>query len=170
MKQYFFISLILMLLCIGSKAQSIKIEALNDSSVYISHKQTEMKFAQAIHGTPLVIPLPEESDPTLFLMPVSDNDTIPTVDRLYLVDGTRMKFCFERDIYTVDRIERTEESIIAVVSSTYGGSKHNYEIDGFLFHEICLINSDKWKCPSNIKIPVISLYDVQTYKPHRAEK
>jgi hypothetical protein len=170
MKQYFFISLILMLLGISSEAQSIKKEALNDSSVYISHKQTEIKFTQAIQGTPLVIPLPEESDPTLFLMPVSDNDTIPTVDRLYIVDGTREKFSFERDIYKVDRIERTEETIKAVVSSIYDGNERKYEIDGFLFHEIWLINSDKWEYSSNIKIPVIKLYDLETYKPHRAEK
>lgn len=167
MKQYFFITLIFMLLGINCKAQSIKNEALNDSSVYISHKQRRMKFAQAVQGTPLVIPRPEESDPTLFLMPVSNNDTIPTVDRVYLVDATRDTFSFERDIYKIIRIERSEESIIAVVSSVYDNRKYQFEIDGFLFHEIWLINKNKWKHPSNIKIPDIK---VEEYKPHRAEK
>lgn len=157
MRKYYI--LFLMFLSISCEKQSISEKSLDNSSVS-SRKQTEDKFIQTIHGTPLIIPLPAESDPTLFLMPVSDSKDVLRVDRLYLVDCLQDKFRFERDIYEilwVVRMNETEESAIkyiAVVSSIITGTQHEYEIDGFMMHQIWKINNDKWKYKSNIKIPI----------------
>lgn len=137
----------------------------NEESITIpmadSRKQTEIRFAQAIQGIPLVIPLPEESDPTLFLMPVSNDKDILKIDRLYLVDSTGEEFDFERDIYEIKHIERIDETenssckYIAVVSNIQDKTQHEYEIDGFMYHKIWKINNGKWDYPSAIKIPVV---------------
>ena len=169
MKQYY-IPFFLMLLTLNAKAQLNHQEVLKDSSLQESLKQTKMMFTRAIQGYPVVVPLPQESDSTIFLMPVSDCDTVPKVDRLYLVDNTRGDFSFERDIYMVHKIERTDNTIIAMVTNVCDGKVCKIEIDDFLLHEIRLINRGKWKYPSNIKIPVISFHEVEMYKPHRAEK
>ena len=137
----------------------------NEESITIpkadSRKQTEIRFIQAIQGIPLVIPLPEESDPTLFLMPASNDNNILKVDKMYLVDSTREKFVFERDIYEIKHIERIDETenssckYIAVVSNIQDKTQHEYEIDGFMYHQIWKINHGEWDYPSAIKIPVI---------------
>ncbi len=162
MKRYFFISLIMLF--------SISLSCKAQSEAYV-HKQTELKFARAIQGVPLVVPLPEESDPILFLMPVSENDTIPVVDALYLVDNTRREFSFERDIYNVCRIEITGETPKAVVYNVFDGSEHEFEIDSFMLHTIIRINKGKWRqYSSHVTIPIITKEKENPYKPHRAEK
>lgn len=163
MKKYILI-LFLVLLGISCETQ-YNTENPKDNSLEKSIKQTETRFSQAIHGIPLVIPLPEESDPTLFLMPVSNDKTDLSVDRIYLVDCLQEEFVFERDIYKINYIERineTEESsvkYIAVVSSIENGSLYEYEIDAFTYHQIRKINSNTWEYKSNITIPIIKAKD-----------
>jgi len=74
-----------------------------------SRKHTEAKFIQAIQGIPLIIPLPKESDPTLFLMPVLNSEKVRRVDRLYLVDCMQDGFRFDRDIYEIKWIVRADD-------------------------------------------------------------
>ena len=159
MSKYFHFFLFV-LFCTSCETQFRNEESINIPKVD-SRKQTEIRFAQAIQGIPLVTPLPEESDPTLFLMPVSnDNDTLK-IDRLYLVDSTREEFVFERDIYEMKHIERigeTEDSsckYIAVVSNILDKTQHEYEIDGYMYHLIWKINNGEWDYPSALKISVV---------------
>ena len=132
-----------------------------DENPNTSIKEVERKFSMAVHGIPLIIPLPEESDPILSLMPVSEYKDNPEIDRLYLVDETQDEFCFERDIYEVlwivtkDSEESTKYTV--VVKSLANDSLQEYELDEFLMHELYLLNDDKWlKLKSNIKIPIIN--------------
>ena len=82
MRKYFSFFLFV-LLCTSCETQF-----KNEESITIpmadSRKQTEIRFAQAIQGIPLVIPLPEESDPTLFLMPVSNDKDILKIACKYM--------------------------------------------------------------------------------------
>lgn len=131
---------------------------IEEAVVYKSRKQTEMEFAQSIQGTPLVIPLVRESDKSLFLMPVANDSTIRRVDRLYLVDSTQDDFIYERDIYRVDSIVKKNvdslySTYYAAVSNIKNGICKEYEIDGYMYHQIRKINENKYK--SNIKIKII---------------
>ncbi len=154
--KHFFFFLLIMFIGLSCKAQS------NNTEYY---RQTEMKFAKAIQGTPLVIPLIDKSDATIFLMPVADTrDGSSTVDRVYLVDGMREEFVYERDIYRIDRILKINDTenfkYVAVVNSIMDGSQHEYEIDAFMYRDIKEINNGRWnRYPSNVKISVISVLD-----------
>lgn len=159
MSKYFSFFLFV-LLCTSCETQFKKEESITIPKAD-SRKQTEIRFIQAIQGIPLVIPQPEESDPTLFLMPASNDNNILKVDKMYLVDSTREKFVFERDIYEIKHIERIDEKedssckYIAVVSNILDKTQHEYEIDGFMYHQIWKINDGEWDYPSAIKIPII---------------
>ena len=132
---------------------------IEEAVVYKSRKQTEMEFAQSIQGTPLVIPLVRESDKSLFLMPVANDSTIRRVDRLYLVDSTQDDFIYERDIYRVDSIVKKNvdslySTYYAVVSNIKDGINKEYELDGYMYHQIRKINDNKYEYKSNIKIKI----------------
>lgn len=127
-----------------------------------SRKQTEMEFAKSIQGVPLVIPLVAESDKTLFLMPVANDSITRRVDRLYLVDSTQDDFIYERDIYQVDCVKKNVDSdhstYYVVVSSIKDGIYKEYEIDGYMYHQIRKINDNEYEYyKSNIKIPIIKI-------------
>ena len=140
-----------------------------------SRKKTEIGLSQAIQGTPLVIPLPEESDPTLFLMPVSNDKSNLVIDRLYLIDGTQEVFIFDRDIYQIKCVKRIYEDknfylkYIVIATSNKRNTQHEFEIDGYMYHQIWKINNEKWEYPSNIKIPVITIKQEHS-RLHMAEK
>ena len=157
-KFYLFFLLILLFVSCGTPLNNER--PVNEPKAD-SRTQTEIRFAQAIQGIPLVIPLPEESDSTLFLMPASNDNNILKVDKLYLVDSTREKFVFERDIYEIKHIERIDETedssckYIAVVSNVLDKTQHEYEINGYMYHLIWKINNGKWDYPSAIKIPIM---------------
>lgn len=145
--------------CEGKSDNNEPVSALNNGPC----KQTEIRFTQAVKGTPLIIPLPEQSDPTLFLMPVSNNKDTLRVDRLYLVDCTQKEFIYERDIYMINEIKKVNDvkdsivKFIATVTSDKDASQHEYEIDGYTYHQIRKINNGTWDYKSNIKIPVITI-------------
>lgn len=123
-----------------------------------SRKELEKQFSEAVQGIPLVTPLIGESSPCLFLMPVSNDDDNLRVDRLYLVDTTGEKFDFERDIYSIDSVDRmciVEDSMfrsIAFVSNKHKKSK--YAINGVMFYEMMQIKDNQWDYPSALKLPV----------------
>lgn len=160
MKNFFFIILTLLLISCDKEYDNKEAANTPDNDPY---KQTETRFAQAVRGTPLVIPLPKLSDPTLFLMPVSSNKDTLRVDKLYLVDCTQKEFIYERDIYMINEIKKVSNvkdstiKYIAAVTSNKDGSQHEYEIDAYTYHQIRKINNGTWDCKSNIKIPVISI-------------
>jgi hypothetical protein len=128
-------------------------------SKVISHKELENRLRQTIHGIPLGgIPILEKSTPALFLMPVS-NTPDSLVEKVYLIDGTRDDFLFERDFYKIICIGRSnaEDSIyknMAFVSNVRYKTLHLFEIDGFMYHQIMKINKGEWDdYPTAVKIP-----------------
>lgn len=160
MKHYYFF--LLVLLCVSCNEQYNSEEQLAEYKD--SCELAEAKLTSALHGRarPLVIPL-HSSDPTLFLIPVSDNKDKLEVDRLYLLEYDNKRE-FERNIYEIKEIARVvdDEYIrnIAVVTSMEGRF-HEYELDGFMMHEIWEINNDQWQYKSNIKIPIRNDYTKQ---------
>lgn len=146
---------LLMLVCMSCETQKNEKSAKSKAE---SRKELKKRFSEAVQGIPLTIPLIEESDPSLFLMPVSNGDDSLRVDRLYLVDTTGEKFDFERDIYSIDSVDRmciVEDSMfrsIAFVSNKHKKSK--YAINGVMFYEMMQIKDNQWDYPSALKLPV----------------
>lgn len=155
--------LFLLLILVGTSScdTQLKKEDSKKTSLAEFHKEKENQIRQAIQGVPFVIPLPEESDPGLFLMPASNSNDSLKVDRLYLIDGTRDDFVFERDIYEIKCIERTnvaEDSTYknkALVLNVRYKTPHLFEIDGLMYHQIMKINKGEWDYPTAIKIPAV---------------
>lgn len=146
---------LLMLVCMSCETQKNEKSAKSKAE---SRKELKKRFSEAVQGIPLTIPLIEESDPSLFLMPVSNGDDSLRVDRLYLVDTTGEKFDFERDVYRIDSVDRmciVEDSMfrtIAFVSNKHKKSK--YAINGVMFYEMMQIKDNQWDYPSALKLPV----------------
>ena len=126
------------------------------SSIQTSSKRKQLTslFAKAVNGTPLSIPLAEDSDPTYFLIPVSNDNKNLCIDRLYFVDGTQKKFDYDRDIYQINSIKKRNNAHYAMVTRIKSKVKREFEIDGFLVHEIYMISKNKAKYKSNITIPI----------------
>ena len=127
-------------------------------SLELSRKLTERKFSIATGGYLLSYPLVFESDPSLFWLLVCDDSTKMQIDRVYLVDATH-EFSFERDIYSLDSVyyKPNEEEPFSVVVSEINGIKKSYFIDGFMYHTIIKILTNKYEIPSNIEIPVVKI-------------
>lgn len=148
---------LLMLLCVSCETQLKNEKSVNKSE---SRKELKKRFSEAVQGIPLTIPLIEESDPSLFLMPVSNGDDSLRVDRLYLVDTRGEKFDFERDVYRIDSVDRmciVEDSMfrtIAFVSNIHDYKKRKYVINAFMFYDILQIKDNQWDYPSALKLPV----------------
>ena len=125
-------------------------------SLELSRKLTERNFSNATGGYLLSYPLIFESDPSLFWLLVSDDSTKKQINRVYLVDATH-EFRFERDIYSLDSVyyKPNEEEPFSVVVSGINGIKKSYFIDGFMYHTIIKILTDKYEIPSNIVVPVL---------------
>lgn len=127
-----------------------------------SRKQTELDFSKSVNGIPLVIPLIEESSPSLFLMPVA-TDSSMCIQKLYIVDSTqkfRFGFNYDRDVFSVDSVYYfiDEEEPWIVVASGKDGTPKRFSIDGFTYRDIVLINQNKYnKFPSNLVIPIIKI-------------
>ena len=63
-------------------------------------------------------------------------------------------------INEIKKVNDVKDSIvkyIAAVTSDKDGSPHEYEIDGYTYHQIRKINNGTWDYKSNIKIPVITI-------------
>ena len=156
MKRYYYYFLLVLLCSCNEQIVFDKEEMRMDENSNTSIKEVERKFSKAIHGIPLIIPLPEESDPTLSLMPVSEYKDNPEIDRLYLVDETQDEFCFERDIYEINYvIVMTEEAkYTAVVSSLADDTQQEFDIDQFMLNDLYMFKTDKW-LKSNLNTPII---------------
>lgn len=142
---------------------AIEKEEAKKTSLAESRKETELKFAQTVQGTPLIIPFIEESDHSLFLMPVANDKKDPKIDRIYLVDSKQDEFIFERDVYKINYIKKAIDEtkavsvhFIAVVSRVKDGTQHEYEIDSYTYLQIKKMCDSKWEYKSNIKIPIVT--------------
>lgn len=158
MKYYLFF--LIVILCIGCEMQQKKDKPAHMSK-YEAYSQARERFSQAVQGNPLVVPLIEESDPSLILMPVSNDTSNFKVDRLYLVDTTREKFDYARDIYNIDSFERIcispEDSLFrtrAYVSNVHDKKYHMFSINGYMYKEILKIYNGKWDYPPATIIPI----------------
>ena len=83
-------------------------------------------------GTPLVVPLLEESDPGLFLIPIATGDSL-TVDALYLADATGTMFDIN-NLYPIKSViysPNDDEPYRLIVTDKDGGIKAFY-IDSFI--------------------------------------
>lgn len=99
----FFLSFVLL----GCRNLAYEYEVEEPKTALESSRLLRFRFAQAVHGTPLEVPLLYESDSSVFIMPVSYDKENIKIDRFYLVDYTnRNAFSFEDDIYLINRIEK----------------------------------------------------------------
>lgn len=151
----FFFSFVLF----GCRNHAYEVEA--PKVVLNSSDLLRIRFAQVVHGTPLEVPILEKSDPSIFIMPVSDDKNNIKIDRFYLVKYTEPNngFSFEDDIYLINRIEIINESddtikYVAVVNSIRDNQLHRFEIDWFEYQKMW-----RWKCPYTIKLPIVTLQD-----------
>ncbi len=151
----FFLSFVLL----GCRNVAYEYEVDEPKTALESSRLLRFRFAQAVQGTPLEVPLLEESDSTVFVMPVSDDKENIKIDRFYLVDYTnRNAFSFEDDIYLINRIEKIKASddttikYVAVVTSIRNNSEHRYDLEWFDFQKMW-----RWKCPYTVKVPVVTV-------------
>lgn len=123
----------------------------------------ELALSQAVNGIPLSIPLFWLSDPTYFLMPVSNSQSKDSlaVDRVYIVDATHPESFDYSCIYAVDSLKIYNEEIgcnyVAVVHGLNDKTLKRFEIeiDGFMFHQIYRkINKNLYDYPSKVKVPL----------------
>ena len=136
-------------------------DVCENQSLAQSRKQTEMNFSRSVNGIPLVIPLIEESSPSLYLIPVA-TDTSMHIKKLYIADSSqkfRFGFNYDRDVFSVDSvyyfIDREEPWI--VIASRKDGTKKSFSIDSFTYRDIVLINKNEYRCPSSLVIPIIKI-------------
>jgi hypothetical protein len=153
MKHYYFFLLVLLCSCNEQSNSEEPLTEYKDSC-----ELAKTKLAEAIHGTPLVVPLYTSAPPTLFLIPVSDDKDKLVVDRLYLLEYDGNKRHFERNIYNINEIVRIVDDECsknkAIVTSIADGTFHEFEIDGFMMCQIRKLNKDKFEYKSNTIIPI----------------
>lgn len=121
-----------------------------------SIQKTELMLRKVTGGIPLVLPLVEFSDPSLFLIPVAYDSTTLTVQRLYLLDSNPMDLDYTTDLYLVDTLYyvNDEENPYRVVV-TRGEYRKCYNINGYQFHNIRKIN----KKSGNALIQEVRIYN-----------
>lgn len=132
-------------------------KAISDEALSQSIQNTELMLKKYTGGTPLVLPLIYESDPGVFIMPVSFDSTMH-VDCTYLVDNSNPDIDFDgnRDIYIIDSIyyvDDAERPFRVVVSR--GNIHKTYCIDSFQYREIQKINRKTYGFPVNTTIPEV---------------
>lgn len=153
MKHYYFFLLVLLCSCNEQYNCEEPLTEYKDSC-----ELAKTKLAEAIHGTPLVVPLYTSAPPTLFLISVSDDKDKLVVDRLYLLEYDADTRHFERNIYNINEIVRIVNDEcsknIATVTSILDGSRHEFEIDNFMLRQLRMINDNMCDHKSNIRIPI----------------
>lgn len=134
----------------------VQAQSNDDEILREQREQTISNFRRAVEGDPITVPLYMESDPTWFLMPVSNDSVNLCVDRVYLVDGTKNLVDFERDIYHLDSIKVIERTYLACISGIKNHETREVEIDGYMYRLIQKINNNEYEgIPSSIRIPII---------------
>lgn len=133
-------------------------KAVSDEALAQTIRNTETMLKKSTGGIPLVLPLSEFSDPSLFLIPVADSTTM-TVQRLFLLDYSNpdMALDYTTDLYLVDTLfyyVNDEDNPYRVVV-TRGECRKCYNINGFQFHNIRKIN----KKHGNALIPEVRIFN-----------
>lgn len=133
-----------------------KLDITDQSVLCQSRIKTERVF-QAL-GTPLVVPLLEESDPGLFLVPTATGDSL-AVDALYLADARGPSFDVINNLYPIKCViysPNDNEPYRLTVSDKDGRTK-TYVIDGWMFRELRRIMNDNYQWPVNIHIALVKM-------------
>lgn len=108
-------------------------------------------------GTPLRVPLLEESDAGLFIVPIATGDSL-AVDALYLADATGTTFDINNlyPIISVIYSPNDDEPYRLIVTDKDGGIKAFY-IDSFMFRELRKIMNNDYKWPVNCHLPFVKM-------------
>lgn len=132
-----------------------KLDITDQSVLCQSRIKTERVF-QAL-GTPLVVPLLEESDPRLFLVPTATGDSL-AVDALYLADATGKTFDIN-NLYPIKGViySPNDDEPYRLTVSDKDGSIKSYYIDSFMFHELRRIINNDYKWPVNCHLPFVKM-------------
>lgn len=119
-------------------------------------EETESALRRATGGSPLVIPFIEESDPSIFVIPVSDSNT-NMVEKVYILDARSGKVNYSNDIYELDSIVRYSGSDCdLIVRNIHGKSRISLD-DPLLISDITLdVNEINYNKCSKI-IPIVDV-------------
>lgn len=121
-----------------------------------SRIKTEQLF-QSLGRTPLLVPLIEESDPGVFLVPLAEGDSL-TVDALYLADATGKTFDIN-NLYPIKSViycQNADEPYRLLVTDKDGSTKTFY-IDSFMFRELRKIMDDDYQWPVNCHLSFVKM-------------
>ena len=134
---------------------SYKMDIIDQNDLKHSRINTERLFQTL--GTPLCVPLIEESDRTLFLVPIATGDSL-TVDALYLADATGKTFDLS-NLYPIKSViysPNVDEPYRLTVSDKDGTTK-TYVIDSFMYHELRKIMDDDYQWPVNCHLSFVKM-------------
>lgn len=136
--------------------------AISDEALAQTIRNTETMLKMSTGGIPLVLPLVEYSDHSLFLIPVSGDSTMLAVERLYLLDFSNPDSIidYRRDLYKVDTLYYYvyDEDNPYRVGVSRDAIYKTYIIDSFQFYEIRKINRKKSEFPVKTRIPEVKIY------------
>ena len=121
-----------------------------------SRIKTERLF-QAL-GTPLRVPLIEESDRTLFLVPVAEGDSLK-VDVLYLADARGTSFDVINNLYLIKCViySPNDDEPYRLIVRDKDGSTKTYVIDSFMYHELWKVMDDDYQWPVNCHLSFVKM-------------
>ena len=157
MKQFF---LIIACICCWACSNN-EAEVCNQSRKEVI-EETEHQLQLATQGIPLSIPIVNESDPSVWVVPVSDSKPL-RIDRVFVLDGRARKVNYKTDIYELDSIVQYSGSRCDLIVRTLQGQATCLLLDdpliisGIIF-DVKEINYSKNKMITH-RIPVVEKPD-----------
>lgn len=121
-------------------------------------RQTESALRRATGGSPLVIPIIAESDPGLFVIPVTDARTELRIDRVFVLDARSEKENYS--IYELDSVLRYGSRCELFVRTIHGEPTCLSLDDSSIISSIIIdINELNFSKIMKHKIPIIDVPD-----------
>lgn len=119
-------------------------------SLFLTHVDTAL-------GTPLRVPLIEESDCTLFLVPIATGESL-AVGALYLADATGTTFDIN-NLYPIRSViySPNDDEPYRLIVSDKDGTTKTYVIDVWLFRELKQIMNNDYQWPVNCHLPFVKM-------------
>lgn len=129
---------------------------ISDQNVLSKSRIKTERLFQAL-GTPLRVPLIEESDCTLFLVPIATGESL-AVGALYLADATGTTFDIN-NLYPIRSViySPNDDEPYRLIVSDKDGTTKTYVIDVWLFRELKQIMNNDYQWPVNCHLPFVKM-------------